>query len=645
MDNSPQQPGPNGDDQNRPPLAPPPADQSFNAPPVPGPGPQGQPGRFGPPPPGAVPPFGSGAQYPQPQQPVFPPPAPPVPQPGGSPEGVWPPARPQARPPVAAPVPPPPQFGYQQQGFGGPPAPQYPPAVPSAPVPPPPAFQQQVAPAPAYQQPAAAPYPAPAPMAPGGAGGFSMAHVFDGTNPDGSPLINRPRLSPYEMQRLAAYLNGAPIALSAPGTTRDELTPDAPPAVPRAFHTDGMWIWPGAIGYYLTRYELPPQAELLAHIRSRGFAPTPVPPAALQAAAKLILMTLTQSAPQPPGSSGPRPDPLASSGGGSARSSSSGGSDAAEPSVSAALFDQALATVLVRVADAQSPPIQAPPAPARAAATPPAAAPSPSPFAKPPKPAPAAPAQPAPRTAAVEQVEEFSGQFVAAGNKHAAWVSEQIAAFLEYLPEGDWTLDRVSRRYKQGDRGFIVDALGTLSDDGVWTWAWAEPDRWLSSEAMLASSRRLKEVGGRLGIAEFGNERCGLAEAADSDGDPATAAEMISWTAMGLLGARGYIGRPAGPAEGGGRVYCLVFDKAVPLVEPTAQGVVEYLTEGVGAFAEDTADCVIGYAEHHEWEWSRVPGGIKVAATGLGTVFAHLNDEGGLAQVTIEAAAVSAGAA
>lgn len=629
MDNSPQHPDPNGNDQNLPPLVPPAADQSFNAPP--GPGPQGGPGQFGPPPPAAVPPFGGGAPYPQqqpypqpqPQQPVFPPPPAPGPQPGGSPEGVWPPPQPQGGPPVPAP----PQFGYQQQGFGGPAAPQYPQAMPPAPVPP----------APAYQQPAAS-YPAPAPAMPGGPGGFAMAHVFDGTNPNGSPLINRPRLSPYEMQRLAAYLNGAPVALSAPGTTRDELAPDAPPVVPRAFHTDGMWIWPGAVGYYLTRYELPPQAELLAHIRSRGFAPTPVAPAALQAAAKLILTTLTQSA---PGSSGPRPDP---------RSSSSGGSGAAEPSVSAALFDQALATVLVRVADGQAPPIQAPPvqAPVQAVVAPPAAAPppsSPSPFARAPQPAPAAAAKPTPRAAAVEQVEEFSGQFVAAGNKHAAWVAEQIASFLELLPEGDWALDRVSRRYEQGGRGFLVEALGTLSDDGVWTWAWAEPERWRSSEAALAGSRRLKEIGGRLGIAELGNERCGLAEAADSDGDPATAAEMIAWTAMGLLGARGYIGRPAEPAEGGGRVYCLVFDEAVPLVEPTAEGVVEYVTEGIGAFAEDAADCVIGYAEHHAWEWSRVPGGVKVAATGLGTVFAHLNDEGGLAQVTVEAASVSAGAA
>jgi hypothetical protein len=63
---------------------------------------------------------------------------------------------------------------------------------------------------------------------------FAAAQTFDGVNPDGSPVINRTQLDPREAPALTAYLTQAPVALSAPGTTRDELLPTAPPTLPIA---------------------------------------------------------------------------------------------------------------------------------------------------------------------------------------------------------------------------------------------------------------------------------------------------------------------------------------------------------------------------------------------------------------------------
>ena len=49
-------------------------------------------------------------------------------------------------------------------------------------------------------------------------------------------------------------------------------------AVPMNFRTDGAWAWPGAVAYYLREHGVPPDPDLVAHIRARRFtAPSEVP--------------------------------------------------------------------------------------------------------------------------------------------------------------------------------------------------------------------------------------------------------------------------------------------------------------------------------------------------------------------------------
>ncbi|MBR7831286.1 hypothetical protein KDK95_33580, partial [Actinospica sp. MGRD01-02] len=108
-----------------------------------------------------------------------------------------------------------------------------------------------------------------------GPGGSSrrmrVAEVFDGRGPTGGIVINRPQVNPAELAALTAYLTKAPVALATTKTGEDEMSPGAGLVVPRAYHTDGEWIWPAAVGYYLHRYQLSPQPELVEHIRARGF--------------------------------------------------------------------------------------------------------------------------------------------------------------------------------------------------------------------------------------------------------------------------------------------------------------------------------------------------------------------------------------
>lgn len=118
-------------------------------------------------------------------------------------------------------------------------------------------------------------YPRPASVTPdwmapqgGGDTGLRTAEVFDD---DGRPITERPKVDPAEREQVVEYLERAPIVLAARSYDTDRLDPNRTPAVPMTFHTDGSWIWPGAVGYYLRTHGVAPEAELVAHIRSRRF--------------------------------------------------------------------------------------------------------------------------------------------------------------------------------------------------------------------------------------------------------------------------------------------------------------------------------------------------------------------------------------
>ncbi len=116
------------------------------------------------------------------------------------------------------------------------------------------------------------------------------AKVFDGRNEDGSPLVLRPGLgSVDEIMRIVGYLKSAPTVLFGRGLDPDAWAPQDPPAVPRTFSTDGTWIWPGALTYYVQKYGMPPESDLLEHIRSRDYAPAEVSAQAQDAATRQLL--------------------------------------------------------------------------------------------------------------------------------------------------------------------------------------------------------------------------------------------------------------------------------------------------------------------------------------------------------------------
>ncbi|GAA2188224.1 hypothetical protein [Micromonospora lupini] len=115
--------------------------------------------------------------------------------------------------------------------------------------------------------------------APEPAGEIVFARVFDSLDTEQGPRFDdaHPRLDDdAERARVLTYLrDGIPLLISAT-LSLDVYEPAAGEVVPTAFYTDGTWIWPEAVAYYLERHGLAPEPELLAAIRAADHMVPPV---------------------------------------------------------------------------------------------------------------------------------------------------------------------------------------------------------------------------------------------------------------------------------------------------------------------------------------------------------------------------------
>lgn len=161
------------------------------------------------------------------------------------------------------------------------------------------------------------PGPGPGPGGPAGPGGppapprFRVARIFDGPGEDGRPSVNRPPVDEMDIQDILDYLDGAPLVGPARGYDVDRLDPNGQQSVPVAFHTDGTWIWPAAVNYYLREHDISPETDLIEHIRRMRFKLVPVDEQTRGAAQQFLGAGPGPGGPGPggpgPGGPGPRP--------------------------------------------------------------------------------------------------------------------------------------------------------------------------------------------------------------------------------------------------------------------------------------------------------------------------------------------------
>lgn len=88
--------------------------------------------------------------------------------------------------------------------------------------------------------------------------------------------------------RLLGFLGGGGLVLHAPGLRPDRLDPPRADSVPLGYVTDGSWIWPLELAYYLGEHDVLPPRELLDHARSQEYLARDPTPAELAAASRLL---------------------------------------------------------------------------------------------------------------------------------------------------------------------------------------------------------------------------------------------------------------------------------------------------------------------------------------------------------------------
>lgn len=99
---------------------------------------------------------------------------------------------------------------------------------------------------------------------------MSLARLWDAMGPDDKPVAYRTPVIKAEKEALLDYLNNGHVVLASRGLAPDVLGHGEPEKVPMAFHTDGTWVWPAAIAYYLEHYDIAPEIAFLGHSRARG---------------------------------------------------------------------------------------------------------------------------------------------------------------------------------------------------------------------------------------------------------------------------------------------------------------------------------------------------------------------------------------
>ncbi|EFL10836.1 hypothetical protein [Streptomyces sp. AA4] len=106
---------------------------------------------------------------------------------------------------------------------------------------------------------------------PGSPGELRTPRVYDGFDEAENPVVEREALSAEERERVLAYLDNAPVILASRSNDTDAFDPSRTDAVPLNFRTDGSWVWPGAVAYYLREHGISPDPELVGHIRAVGY--------------------------------------------------------------------------------------------------------------------------------------------------------------------------------------------------------------------------------------------------------------------------------------------------------------------------------------------------------------------------------------
>lgn len=93
---------------------------------------------------------------------------------------------------------------------------------------------------------------------------------------------------PELKQKVLRFLSGGGFVLRSPGLREDRLDSSRTNVVPLGYLSDGEWIWPLEMSYYLEEHDILPEQEFRDHMSACSYeAPEPAS-AVLAEAARLL---------------------------------------------------------------------------------------------------------------------------------------------------------------------------------------------------------------------------------------------------------------------------------------------------------------------------------------------------------------------
>lgn len=74
-----------------------------------------------------------------------------------------------------------------------------------------------------------------------------------------------------DVERICSYLDMGKVLIVCCGTCNDVLNPEKGIAGTPSFLTDGTWVWPGDLSYYVRNYKVGLACEFIRHMREHNW--------------------------------------------------------------------------------------------------------------------------------------------------------------------------------------------------------------------------------------------------------------------------------------------------------------------------------------------------------------------------------------
>jgi hypothetical protein len=106
---------------------------------------------------------------------------------------------------------------------------------------------------------------------------------------DGPSLMEARRSTPArDQEQVARYLESGNTVAATGVLVDDVLDPDRTDIAPLELVTDGVWVWPRDLAYYVRRYNVSLPDDFLTDIRERAWQPPLLTDAELMAVARRV---------------------------------------------------------------------------------------------------------------------------------------------------------------------------------------------------------------------------------------------------------------------------------------------------------------------------------------------------------------------